>query len=146
MARTDPLRHQHGLAAQIVSRIIDKIDHYSGPDDAYRISLDLSKLLGLLRTHLAQEDVHFYPAMIQSGDPQAGAAALSIAMEMGDLAERFERFAARWSSSAVIAARFDRFRYDALTIFAKLEARIRRENEELYPLADRLADALRTAA
>ena len=62
-----------------------------------------------------------------------------FASEMGDFAERLEEFALHWSTSAAIAACFDEFREETRGIFAALETRIRRENRQLYPLADRLA-------
>ena len=70
-----------------------------------------------------------------------------FAGEMGDLAERLEEFAIRWSTSAGIAARFDEFRTEAIDIFAAIKVRIRAEKQLLYPLADRLAQPpLRAAA
>ena len=139
MSRTADLRCQHDAATRLVARIMFRIEHFEDGDDAYPIGLDLAKLHGLLRIHLTQEDVVLYPAMIGSGDTKLAMIASRFAIEMGDLADQFERFVRRWGSSAVIGARFDHFRSEALAIFAALETRIDRENDELYPLADTLS-------
>ena len=147
MAHTAELRRQHDAATQLMADIAGQIRAYRGRDDAYRLTLGVAQLLGHLRTHWTKEDGHPYPALIHSGDRQAAAMARRFAGEMGDLAERLEEFAMRWSTSAGIAARFDEFRTEAIAIFAALKVRIRRENLQLYPLADRLAEPpLRTAA
>ena len=147
MAHTAELRRQHDAATQLMAGIAGQIRAYRGRDDAYRLTLGVAQLPGQLRTHWTKEDGHLYPALIHSGDRQAAAMARRFAGEMCDLAERLEEFVMRWSTSAGIAARFDEFRTEAIAIFAALKVRIRRENLQLYPLADRLAEPpLRTAA
>lgn len=136
--KTDILRRQHVEIMRLATSIADRGKLFAGLEDAYAISLDLAKLLGQLRIHLAQEDIHLYRAMIRSGDPAAIATAQRFATEMGGLAQLFEDFATRWSSSAVIAACFADFTRESRSIFSLLETRVRRENVELYPLADAL--------
>ena len=139
MAHTDLLRLQHDAASQMMVGITGQIRAYRGRDDAYRLTLGIAQLLGLLRIHLSREDDHLYPELINSGNRQTAAMARHFASEMGDFAERLEEFALHWSTSAAIAACFDEFREETRGIFAALETRIRRENRQLYPLADRLA-------
>ena len=128
MAHTDELRRQHEAATQLMTGISGQIDAYRGPDDAYRLTLGVAQLLGLLRVHLMVEDGHLYPDL------------------MGGLAERLEEFAMHWSTSPGIAARFGEFREETRELFAALETRILRENQQLYPLADRLAQPLLRSA
>ena len=52
------------------ARLFDLMDEYSGDRDAYGIEMQLNKLLGLLRIHLAQEDVELYPELADSDDQQ----------------------------------------------------------------------------
>ena len=147
MTHTDELRRQHDAATQLMIGITGQIGAYRGPDDAYRLTLGVAQLLGLLRVHLTVEDDYLYPELIGSDDPRTAALARRFAREMGGIAERLEEFAMHWSASAGIAARFGEFRDEARHLFAALETRIRRENQQLYPLADRLAGPpLRTAA
>lgn len=141
MPSTANLRRQHDAAMSLVSTIIDLMDRCQTREDAYRISLSLAKLLGMLRIHLAQEDQGLYPAMIRSGDAEAAATAQAFATEMGGLAEQLERFAGRWTCSAAIFTSLAEFRREAMAVFAALATRIHRENEELYPLAQRVVAA-----
>ena len=121
MTPTDELRRQHDAATQLMSGITGQIGAYRGPDDAYRLTLGIAQLIGLVRVHLMIEDLH----------------------DIGGLAEQLEDYARRWSSSAGIAARFDDFHDETRRLFAALKTRAKRENRQLYPLAE---PPLRSAA
>ena len=147
MTHTDELRRQHDAAIQLMAGISGQIGAYRGPDDAYRLTLGVAQLIGLMRLHLTIEDAHLYPELIGSDHAPTAALARRLAREMGGLAERVEEFATRWSSSAGIAARFDDFHDETRRLFAQLKTRARRQNQQLYPLADALAERpLRSAA
>lgn len=141
MIRTDLLRRQHAAASEMVIRIVELIDSYA-PDsgDAYRIVTQLAKLNGMLRIHFAQEDHCLYVVMIKSSNPTASCTARAFRSEMGALGDEFEAFMRQWSCSAAIATSFADFRLESWKIFAALDARIERENEQLYPLAEALTD------
>ncbi|MGI8931512.1 MAG: hemerythrin domain-containing protein [Sphingomicrobium sp.] len=141
MTATDALRRQHDAALVMSGRLVDLIDAYSGDRDAYEIEMQLNKLLGLLRIHLAQEDVQLYPKLSASDDQEVARLARSYADEMGGLATELEIFVQHWSCSASIAGRFEEFREDAHTLLLALAVRIERENRYLYPLADAAAAA-----
>ena len=126
---------QHDAAMAIAQHLLFLIDSYRGSGDAFAIALQLAKLFGLLRTHLAHEDTELYPSLATCADPEVADLARAYMMEMGSLAETFEQFALRWSSSAVIATSFEQFRAAAFDLIAALELRIERENVYLYPMA-----------
>ena len=138
MPHTEELRRQHDGVTDLMAGVTAQIKCYRGPGDAYRITLGLAQLLGLLRIHLVQEDQHLYPELINSHDARTAALARRFAMEMGGIAAQLEEFSDRWSSSAGLTARFDDFRDEAIHLFAAIRQRIRRENQQLYPLADRI--------
>ena len=125
------------MAAAIVATITAYRDEY----DAIPIARQIGKLNALLRVHFAYEDSILYPAMVGSGDGEAAALAHHFDEEMGALAEGFEEFARRWSGPTVIAGMFELFREEATALFAGLGARIERENDLLYPLAEQLTHA-----
>ena len=131
------LRWQHSQASQLMLRLIDLIKAHQPGDDAYPITLQLAQWVSLLRGHLACEDGWFYPAMMASSDAQAVATAIEFQTEMGHLAGRLEAFDRRWSSSAVIGTDFPRFHREAFELFAAFDLRISREDQTLYPLAER---------
>ena len=147
MTHTDELRRQHDAAIQLMVGISGQIGAYCGHDDAYRLTLGVAQLIGLMRLHLTIEDGHLYPRLFGSDHAPTAALARRFAREMGDLAEQLEEYARRWSSSAGITARFAEFGDETARLFAALETRIQCENQQLYPLADRLAEPpLRSAA
>ena len=150
MATTDLLRRQHLAASLLGARLRDLVDHYRGGEDAYRVTLQLARLHSLLRLHLIAEDSALYPALLGSGDAPTVALALEMQAETGLLAAGLERFMVRWSSSALIGADFTAFRAELAELLDQLAARIQREDNELYPLADNIAaekaDARRRAA
>lgn len=124
------------MSAAILSLILSYRDEY----DAIPIARQLGKLNALLRVHLAYEDTVLYPLMMRSGDGEAAALAHLFLVETGSLAPEFEDFARRWSGPTVIDSMFDLFREEATAVFAALGARIERENDLLYPLAERVTN------
>lgn len=130
------LRHQHDVAISIGDRLLELVDTYRCDADAYPIALQFNKLVGLLRVHLAQEDVQLYPDLMSSSDARTARLAKTYVAEMGSLAFELELFAQRWSSSAVIATDFDEFAQATRELILQLVVRIERENRYLYPLAE----------
>ena len=137
-ARIDSLRQQHDAAEEMAATIMSLVASYRDEFDAIAIARLIGKLNVLLRVHLAYEDTVLYPLMMRSGDQEAAALALQFSDEMGSLAPKFEEFVRRWSGPTIIAAMFDTFREEATLLCAALGARIERENDLLYPLAERL--------
>lgn len=140
MGRTANFRRQHDVAIDMVSEIAALGDRLGEPGMPYRLGLKLAKLTGMLRIHFVQEDETLYPHMIASTHPQAAATAARFQREMGGLGEAYESFAARWSSASALTADPAAYRAESRKIFAALAARIARENDMLYPLADAIED------
>ena len=137
-ARIDSLRQQHDAAEDMAATILSRIGSYRDEYDAIPIAQLIGKLNVLLRVHFAYEDTVLYPSMMGSGDGEAAALAHLFATETGSLAPQFEDFARRWSGPTAIDSMFDVFHEEAATLFAGLAARIERENDLLYPLAERV--------
>jgi hypothetical protein len=138
------LRQQHDAAEEIAATIVSIIASYRDQYDAIPIARLVGKLNALLRVHFAYEDTVLYPSLMQSRDPDTAALAREFADEDASLAPQFEEFARRWSGPTIIAAMFDRFRDEATALLATLGARIERENDHLYPTAERI-DCARAA-
>lgn len=136
MAFTYRLRQQHDLATIMADHLRDLVRRHRPGDDAVQIAIQLARLVGVLRVHLAEEDDHLYPALRELSDGNAAALAERYQTEMGTLAWTIEEFMQRWSSSAVIALNFAAFRAALDALLADLMARIERENASLYPVAD----------
>jgi hypothetical protein len=147
LSRTSNLKRQHDAAIDLVGQITEASKAPPSPEGAYRIAVLLAKLTGMLRIHFVQEDKTLYPYMLGSTNAAAAQTARAFRDEMGGLGTAFDTFAKRWSSSHAIARDFDRFRRESVDVFDALGERIKRENEQLYPLADsiQLSEVPRTA-
>ena len=117
--------------------LLELIGAYRDQYDAIAIARRIGKLNALLRVHFAIEDATVYPALMTGRDRRAAALAFQFREEMGDLAATFEDFARRWSGPTTIAALLGEFRDEATALLAVLGARMERENDLLYPLAER---------
>ncbi len=137
MTDIDAMRRQHDCAEEMAAALLDLTLSYRDEYDAIAIARRIGKLNALLRVHFAIEDSTIYPAMMTGPDRHAAALALQFSQEMGELAAGFEDFARRWSGPTVIAALFEEFRDETTAILAALAARMERENDLLYPLAER---------
>jgi hypothetical protein len=136
MVNTKILRHQHDVALSMADRLIDLTDNYTAASPAMPILLQLNCLLGILRVHLAHEDVELYPRLMESIDPNVARTACAYFAEMGGLATDLEYFVRHWSCSVSIAGNIDEFRHDLHELMLALAVRIERENRYLYPLAE----------
>ena len=130
------LRLQHDSAEEIAASLSALVGTYRDQSDAVPIARLVGKLNALLRVHFAYEDSVLYPTMMRGGDPNAAGIAHCFQDDMGTLASRFEEFARRWSGPTIIDMMFDRFADEAITLLTALGARITRENNLLYPLAE----------
>jgi hemerythrin-like domain-containing protein len=136
--KIESLRQQHGAAEEIAAAIMSRIASYRDEYDAIPIARLIGKLNALLRVHFAYEDTVLYPLMMRSGNGEAAALAHLFSTETGSLAPQFEDFVRRWSGPTAIDSMFAHFRDEATMLFGALAARIERENDLLYPLAERL--------
>ena len=87
--------------------------------------------------HLKCEDWALYPRMQSSGDAEVMRIARIFVDEMGHIAGDFAAYDARWTPEAV-EADWDGFRGETIGILDALGMRIEREEQQLYPLAERL--------
>jgi hypothetical protein len=146
MNRTANLRRQHDALLAMAADLQDDIERLATIADAQRIAGLLARLTGVLSMHLAAEDKALYPAMMASSDRRTADCARTFEDQMGGLAAAYMAFADAWRSPDRILAETDAFARDCETVFGALAIRIKRENEELYPLADAMAGSTRTAA
>lgn len=146
MSRTRLPKQQHDSAELLVEKILALCEGQANDLKAFRISLLLAKLTGLLRTHFAQEDEFLYPYMERSSDVDASERARSFREEMGGLRAVYMAYVERWKDSRRIANEFEAFKPESKAVFTALGDRIHRENYDLYPLANRVAeDAIKIA-
>lgn len=112
---------------------------------------DIAQLLATMSSHikfhLASEDSVLYPAMRASSRPEVAALGERFQAEMQGIARNYGTFIDRWRVGTHIAAAPEDFRNEANAVFRALHERIRKENQELYPIAvDVIGGSRRSAA
>lgn len=130
----------------MADRLLDLVDRHDPRKPVYPILLQLNRLVGLLRVHLAYEDVELYPKLIASVDLHVAHTAQGFVKEIGGLAVDLECFARHWSCSASIGSSFAEFSDGLNELLLALAVRIERENQQLYPLVETGSEDRRDAA
>lgn len=135
MARTDSLRDQHKKALELVGYIQTGLNAAKLSQDATQMASYLSKLAGALNVHLAMEDKSLYPSLTSSSNPKAKSTAEKFIKEMGSIGATFGAYAKKWNANT-IKSDPNTFITETKQIISVLGDRIKREESELYPLAD----------
>lgn len=128
---TQTLRKQHDEIGETSEALINAII----TRDRLEVAKSRWRLARVLIAHLAIEDKWLYPALIRDGSPRASTMALNFQREMGGLAAAFNAYMLEWSEDR-ITNEWEAFQTATWALIEALDLRIRRENDELYPLAD----------
>lgn len=97
----------------------------------------LGEIAGKLNVHLAMEDQVLYPALLK-GASDTSAMAQRFIDEMGGIKAAFGAYLAAWPGAGVIQKDPQGFISQTKGIIEALHKRIRAEENELYPLAERV--------
>lgn len=133
MTITEQYRQQHARLLELAGAISSRLG--AEPLDGGEVRMELSRLAGLLKLHLAMEDEVLYPSLAASPDPEVSETARIFAEEMGGLAAAFGAYNERWAVDT-IEREPAMFAEETRRVFAALARRIDRENNELYPLLE----------
>lgn len=136
MARTDKFRQHHDELVGLVGKIQKSLSGNVAAE-VENISNTLTSITGKLTVHLSMEDSVLYPQMIASPDAATSGTAKKFQTEMSGIKDVYVGFTKKWSKAA-IAADTAGFAKEFAGIAQALAQRITRENNELYPLADKL--------
>jgi hemerythrin-like domain-containing protein len=109
--------------------------------DPRKIRVSLAQLGGVLNVHLAMEDGVLYPQLLQHAEPAVRSTAKRYVEEMGALRSSYNEYVKRWSTPAAIGERRVDFVRETGALIAALTRRMAREDDELYPLADAVAES-----
>lgn len=97
----------------------------------------LAQFSGTLRMHAAMEEEALYPELLASKDPEVRSIAQSLHADLDGLYGRWNEFMERWPDAETIAAKRFAFRVDLVRVLTTLGRRMKREDDELYPLVER---------
>ena len=139
MFNLSKLRDEHTELIAIVLRLTAICARCSPPAVSELDTLRL-ELQSKLFAHLQAEDWMLYPSLLDSADPGVVETARKFSHEMGGLAASFLDYVEKWSAKAIVGD-WRGYCNDTTTISEALATRISRENEQLYPLLERLSRA-----
>jgi hemerythrin-like domain-containing protein len=139
MSSLAQLRNEHAELVKIV-RDLSALIEGETPPAAVALFDVRRRLSSLLIGHLKAEDWVLYPPLLSSADPQVAAIARQFVDEMGGLAQAFTVYVERWDALS-IESDWTRYQRESRGIIEALTNRIIRENQELYPLLERIERA-----
>lgn len=130
------LRAEHAGIITL-SRLLMNLVALSSPPRPTELAAVRGMLRDTLVRHLKCEDWVLYPRLKTSGDPALARMAREFVHEMGHIADDYAAYDAKWTAEAV-AADWPGFAAETATLLDILGMRIEREEQDLYPAADRL--------
>ncbi len=119
---------------QEIAKASDTLSRAARDGDIASLRTAIVDLDELLAAHLASEDLEIYPMLLATGDASQQIAAASAMSDFDSLAADWRGFVDRWSEVAIKADRAA-FIEQSARVLSALSARVRVENEVLYPLA-----------
>lgn len=139
MSNLASLREEHAQLIGIVRRLSSMIAK-DAPPPLLELGLLRRELSSTLIRHLKAEDWMLYPRLLDSPDPVIAETAHKFNDEMGGLAAAFMAYAEKWGPIA-IENDWPGYCRETAAIAEALTKRITRENQELYPLLEKLERA-----
>ena len=131
----DELRAEHRVLEAQAAELLRVVAGQS-PDSASVAGLRW-RMARTLADHCEREDRHVYDWLLCSGDAVATVYALRCRQEHGVLVERFRTYILDWPVGR-IAREWTEFGRATQEIVASIADRMAREEEQLYPHADRV--------
>lgn len=126
------LSADHAELGLLCTEMIVLVDR-PAPGDIAAIATLRWRLARRITQHLALEDEYIYRPAADGTLPRLGAAAAVVKDELGELYAAYQAHIVKWPGDR-LTADWAAFRAEATALLARLQARIRREDEDLYPL------------
>jgi hemerythrin-like domain-containing protein len=138
MRKTETLYRQHQEIMAVAQQLSGKLKPAAVQADAAGVRSLLSEMIGKLKLHLAMEDKSLYPALLEAKDAKVVATCRKFMSEMGGIADVVKKYGETYSSPQALASNPDDFIRDTKGLLAALSERVRREESDLYPMAEKL--------
>lgn len=132
------IQHYHHDHAHIYQQInsLRELSRSGVRENALKISELITGTASRIKFHLAAEERVLYPTMAAVGDARVAVLGERYQNEMQGIAQAFADFVTQWRVPSRLAADPDGFRNDANTVLRALFDRLKREEVELYPIAE----------
>ncbi len=130
----DNLKRQHEEIRASIAYILDIINKEQVEEKAMDIAKELNKLAGKLKIHLISENDFLYPDLLNSSNMKLKELAETYMNEMVGIGDSFMAYKDNYNTKTKILADVDSFVKETKETFQLLEARLNKEDKELYPL------------
>ena len=119
-ASIEALRGREADYAQQMAALLEMIDSAPAEASAIAVQRQFQRVVGRWRVMLVLRDTLVYLPVMTGADRSRAMAAAACRRRIEALAEEVEDFARSWSSSALIATAFPRFRAGLLVLAAAI--------------------------
>ncbi len=134
MPSVDKLHDQHSELKKIIANLSDLLHSDIIKSKSMELARLLIKFSSKMNLHLALEDKILYPNLIWHSDRKISQKAKTFMEEMGNIKKKFGIYINRWRFSSNIDSLPMDFINESHSIFEVLSKRIKREDEDLFPL------------
>ena len=138
MGKTTMLRKQHEEILEKKDTILKMLHGENLATNSKEIRSLLAQFAGALTVHLAMEDNGLYPKLLANENPDIQRITATYIKDIQGLKDGFSLYIKKWPSNIVIERHPEEFIKDTKDIFLRLDNRIRKEDNELYYIVDRL--------
>jgi hypothetical protein len=132
---TANFRRQHEELQTMGMELYGKLD--PAALDPVEMRRSLSRFAGKLTMHARMENDALYPRILHHHDAIVAAQGRALYEDVKGIYTAFETFMHRWIAPGAIERDRVAFARECRKVLRLLATRMMRENEELYPLADR---------
>lgn len=137
-SKTEVFRNQHADIVTLVKEIEQNgLAPGKLPANAAKVRVLMNTLSGKVGVHLAMEDDALYPRLLQHQSAEVKDKAKKFIDEMGGIKKAYTDYNKKWTQSAIEKDSAG-FVKETTALFAALGDRIKRENNDLYALVDKL--------
>lgn len=137
MNQLNQLKNQHTEILDIIKESKILVNDLSD-ENKTSLAKNISRLAGILKIHLANEDRYLYPSFINSGEATLKAKSEAYQKEMGNLNTIFTEFKNSYNTKSKIDQKETEAKKAILEVFSAVEKRIDKEDHDLYILAEKL--------
>jgi hypothetical protein len=131
---TANLKRQHTEVMALAGNILGYIKTNTVVQNLNDIAKSINIITGKLNIHLLNEDKYLYPLLLNSSEPSLNSFGKKYSDEMIQVAKAYEDYKSKYNTAIKIQQDIVKFSGDTKRIFEALSGRIKREENELYPL------------
>ena len=130
---------QHDELGRLAKALLAELDTRTLAVDASRARRSLATFSGQLRVHAVMEQEALYPRLLAASEPHIVAKAQALLEDVGTVYDAFFDYLKAYPDAASIQADPAEFSRRTMQTLYRLRLRMKREDEELYPLVEEAA-------